>query len=78
MRLKEESNNWRASGIKKRDARHTHDEPAVKPKSKKNTNKWCKGKVGVLHDIVWQDVKSFLGYSWRSGSCLRCGKKFFK
>lgn len=37
---------WKESGIKRRDERHTAVEVRAPGGSKKNMRKWCRGKVG--------------------------------
>lgn len=56
MRLKEEYNNYRASGLIKKDLQHDPTEPKPKYKAMKNTIKWCKGKVGVPHDYDFKKL----------------------
>lgn len=74
-RLSEDDSSWKADGIKHRDNRHDHGSSEVSRKGKKkNTRKWCKGKVGREHEI---EV-----VSWRRSSkylierCANCGKEF--
>jgi hypothetical protein len=39
-----------ASGVVKRDARHDHSlDGAPRHRSRKDTKRWCRGKVGVEH-----------------------------
>ena len=41
--------------------------------SKKNTKRWCRGKVGVAHDFAWHlDYKGRKG--WHEETCKNCGK----
>lgn len=78
MRLKEDNSSWRASGIIKRDYQHGGLDLQPRIKSKKNTNKWCRGKVGVLHDYLLVEVRTshIWGYSkWLNFKCANCGKK---
>ncbi len=53
MRIKEDSDSWRAGGILKRDFKHDHSEPAIKFHSSKDTRKLCRGKVGIKHRVIW-------------------------
>jgi len=76
MRIKENSDSWRASGILKRDFKHDHSEPIAKFRSSKNTHKWCRGKVGVKHDVIWRVEKGFFG-KYKTGKCLQCGRIMF-
>jgi hypothetical protein len=77
MRLKEVSNNYRASGLRARDARHVHNGPSVpKHRSGKNTRRWCGGKVGREHKSTcmvkrtWNDK-----VRWYVLACTECGKE---
>lgn len=82
MRLKECSNSWRASGIKRRDKRHAKEAPEIeKPKSAtKNTKRWCLGKVGREHVMKWEPFRR-LGFAIRDKyksyvhKCQKCGKE---
>lgn len=47
MRLKENNDNWRASNVVRKQA-EAPQQPHYK--SKKDTKRWCKGKVGVKHE----------------------------
>lgn len=81
MRLKEDASSWNSSGIIKRDFRHGNvklpDEPAGY-KSRKDKNKWCKGKKGVEHILR----RYFIYYSWNNRrsdwietKCIICNKE---
>lgn len=62
MRLKEQTSNWNAGGIQRRDYRHTSVDGVTKHKAKKNTKRWCRGKVGVEHEfenIIPQNMRTF-------------------
>jgi hypothetical protein len=53
MRLAEDMTSWKSSGIIARDFRHSHNGPEIsKAPKKKNTKKWCKGKIGVKHELA--------------------------
>ena len=52
--LSENSDSWAASGIIRRDFRAAKDAPEVpgaRNRGRKNTKRWCKGKVGREHDV---------------------------
>lgn len=52
--LSEDDSSWRASGIIRRDFRHTKGEPEAPTRAvrgRKNTKRWCKGIVGRKHDV---------------------------
>lgn len=80
---------WKKGAAARRDARNIKD-PNDTPKpgaSKKDTKKWCRGKVGVEHKPEcrdYQDVKnSFRGHAlgdkmfqgWKLLICTTCGKE---
>ncbi len=75
---------WTERANKRRDERHTKEpEKPLPPKaSKKNTKKWCKGKVGKEHTLVCmtgEEAKGGHGYrfskAWRYLVCTACGKE---
>lgn len=80
---------WKKSAAARRDARHTKSDPRAKPEpTKKNTKKWCKGKVGREHVGVCRDfaeVKRLatdikgrpieLCKGWKVLVCDNCGKE---
>jgi hypothetical protein len=76
------SSEWRESANKRRDERHTKAEiERIPSRRKKNKQKWCKGKVGVLHTGVWQARKPFvtlggddLHKNQREFVCSKCRK----
>ncbi len=77
MRLRERGDNWRASGLRRREARQTAvaDESARPSRAKKDRQRWCSGKVGREHELgPW--VYGRFGF-WRN-LCQRCGKKFLR
>lgn len=52
--LSEDGDSWKASGIRRRDFRSSKEEPEINRhmgNRKKNTKKWCKGKVGKKHTV---------------------------
>lgn len=72
---------WRSEGLAKKYKEQASFETLKnKHKSKKNTRKWCKGKVGVQHDLI----RYFKYYGWTSKRskyiqcrCKVCGKEFY-
>jgi hypothetical protein len=72
---------WKESGIKRRDFRSIRNGPETPPhRSKKNTAKWCRGKVGKEHD--WHEVIWYPSYLWHDRApryvqdvCSLCGKR---
>lgn len=82
MRLKEDNDSYKASGVKRRQYRQS---PAVdrirRPRPSKNTKLWCKGKVGVEHDVQLEKIDGLnfthnQGKYWRliHWKCTNCGK----
>src|SRR5271165_5583339 len=75
---------WKESANKRKDKRHTKDSDEHKTttqSNKRNTKKWCKGKVGVEHKLEcrnYNEVKNtdrpYLD-SWRVLMCSVCGKE---
>lgn len=79
MKISHDDDSWNASGVKRRDFRHDHSSPEI-PRhkgKKKNTKKWCKGKIGVRHKFS-REQKSFkfasISWSWIEKTCTVCGK----
>lgn len=72
MRIKRDKTNWNATSIIKRDVRHSHDEPRVSLKSKKDTKRWCRGKVGVEH--VWERYAKYYKMFIYT-RCINCKKE---
>ncbi len=84
-------NDYTQSGLDRRDERATKgpdDElsPGKLPAKKKDTKKWCKGKVGREHTLVchkYNEVKARNGRAshnsatntWRVLSCSVCGRE---
>ncbi len=74
---------WKEGAIKRRDARHTKSSDGHKTTvpNKRNTKKWCKGKVGVEHKpecMEYAEVKKTTHdfyKSWRILVCTVCGKE---
>ena len=67
--------NRKKDAAKRRDARHTKDEPRpVATPSSKNTNRWCKGKRGKEHTlkcfVKWKIVSTCY-----VRACTVCGKE---
>ena len=77
---KEAAWNWRLGAAEVRDARHVHNGPEVVggPAKRKDTKRWCKGKVGREHVLQVRDATE-LGKHRFSQSlvrfCTKCGKE---
>ena len=79
MRIKENSDSWRASSILRCGIKHDHSEISIMFHSSKDTRKWCSGKIGVKHKVIWRVEQGFFGDKYKTGNCLHCGKiKFSK
>ena len=57
-RIKKDKSSYNAGGVLHRDNRHdkSFDGPTGQSK-KKNTKKWCKGKVGRARILEWKESK---------------------
>lgn len=70
---------WRERANRRRDERQTAV-PVIRPPSgsKKDTKKWCRGKVGKPHTPVCKPYASDRGSifaNWRILACSECGKQ---
>lgn len=80
-RLKKDHTGWRTSGLWLKYKQPTINEVQTKPKSKKDTNKWCRGKVGVEHNwhrfqnMKWSDELWDYKDPYVSIHCVECGKE---
>jgi hypothetical protein len=70
---------WHYSGIKRRDFKHDASGPEIiRPIVRKNTKKWCKGKVGKEHDYKPKSHWMFFGSIYIMFKCLICGKERYE
>ena len=80
-RLKRDHSGWHSYGLYKKYQSPAVDEPAPKPRvKKKDTNKWCRGKVGVKHDYHrFEKLPRSFERDWAwiyvDLKCINCGKK---
>jgi hypothetical protein len=66
---------WRAGGVIIRDARATKEpETEIRHSAKKNTKKWCGGKVGREHKPRWVSDHNKLYSSASIFECEKCKK----
>jgi hypothetical protein len=64
---------WKAGAVKYRDARHTKGPDGHRPVAgKKDTKKWCRGKVGVKHELKCMPWSTLT--TGRVLACVNCGK----
>ena len=75
MRLKEDTSSYKSSNIKRRMYRQSPVDFRGKYKSKKDTNRWCKGKVGREHQFKEVEEYSFSIFLWSVLKCTNCNKK---
>lgn len=77
MRLKEDDSSYKAASIKRREYRQSPiiDDKVAK-KSKKDTKKWCRGKIGVPHEFEMEIPRNSRGIllGFRIDVCKNCGK----
>ncbi len=83
---------WREGAAARKDARHTTPDDAPKTRgvpNKRNTKRWCKGKVGVEHKPAvktYRELKNWQGIGdgqwgsnifqgWLVRYCTECGKE---
>lgn len=80
-RLKRDHSGWHTSGLYLKYQSPKINERPVKAKSKKDTNKWCRGKVGREH--AWHRYQG-RKYNWLKEDyvdpyvhikCIECGKE---
>lgn len=76
MRLKEDSSNWKASNVLRKVTEIPEEVP--RRMKKKDTNKWCKGKVGVKHKYELISESKFHRLTWSEYRCTVCRKKHLK
>lgn len=82
-RIKKNHSGWRTHGIWMKYQTPKVNEQPVKPKSKKDTNKWCRGKVGTEHiwhrfeEPKWDWVEDTYTSTSKSVAikCIECGKE---
>jgi len=77
-RIKKEHDGWKSSGLWLRFQypKINDDENQITHK-RKNTRKWCKGRVGVPHEKELVKKTNFLDWHWTEYRCKNCGKKIF-
>lgn len=76
---------WKQGAARRRDTRQAKDpEPRPLGGSKRDTKRWCRGKVGVEHTSecrVYVETKGHVGRMgsalkrWRVLVCTTCGKE---
>lgn len=78
-RLKRDHSGYRSFGLYEKYQQPSVNEQPPKHKSKKNTSKWCRGKVGEEHQLYryfyhsgWNGKRT----SWVRSSCKKCRKEF--
>jgi hypothetical protein len=70
---------YRESANKRRDERQQKCDVRAPSVSKKDTKKWCRGKIGVEHEPECVDYdqhkRSAIGSSWKLLVCKNCNKE---
>lgn len=80
-RLKRNNSSWHAHGLYLKYKQPTANEQPAKNKSKKNTNRWCRGKVGKEHEWHsfqrkrWDDERWDFVWSYTEIKCVVCRKE---
>lgn len=70
---------WRQQAAQRRDTRNTRGPVRPQGGSKKDTARWCRGKIGHEHSpqcVPYNDVKGteFAPVGWKLLVCTECGK----
>ena len=76
MSKEKDKDSWKARSVKRKDFRHTHGDPEVASKGKskkKDTKKWCRGKIGVDHTYEWIDRGNYR-FGYKIEICSNCGR----
>lgn len=77
-RLKKDHGGYRTSGLWTKYQQPTvHDTP-LKPRAKKDTKKWCRGKVGVPHEFHQRIWFCWLDEVHYRTVCVNCRKEVSK
>jgi hypothetical protein len=79
--MADDKSSWRGRAVHRRDERQTAL-PDIRPPSasKKDTKKWCRGKVGTPHKLVCKPFGELKNQSWSRDSewkvlvCRDCDK----
>lgn len=66
---------WKKSGAARRDARSQKPPDEPRPiAAKKDTKRWCKGRIGVAHDLQHY-LKPTYGSRLHVLACKTCGRE---
>lgn len=82
-RLKKDHSGYRSSGLyKKWQGLPVEDKP-IKAKKKKDTTRWCKGRVGDEHDLYKQFVQLWINgetitCNYTETKCRNCNKRLHR
>jgi hypothetical protein len=77
-RLKRDHSGWSTSGKWLKYQQPKINEQPVKGKSKKDTRRWCRGKVGVEHDFHQTVRFTFFDEKYYNTKCVECRKEVSK
>ena len=78
-RLKRDHSGWSSHGLYLKYQQPKVDETVHSKKTKKNTRKWCRGKVGVEHKLeryFWRYGWASKRSTWIRSRCTECRKEF--
>lgn len=78
-----DASEWKVSAAARRDARNTlviAEELRARPSGKKDTKRWCGGKVGREHEKAVGTYAETKGWrdnfaDWQNLYCTRCGRE---
>jgi hypothetical protein len=80
-RLKKDHSNWKTQGLFKKYQQPAVVERKTRIKTHKDTQHWCRGKIGVAHDLYQKQLR----YKWLNEItnhyytyCRVCHKQLFK
>lgn len=67
---------WDGKNVERKVFLHSHDGPEVTgpPRPKKDTRRWCRGKVGREHVLGCKPHWLFGTPGWWEHYCMNCGK----
>lgn len=78
-RIKKEHDGYKSSGLWLRfQYPNIDDDETVTTKKKKNTRKWCKGKVGQHHDKKLVERSKWWFWTHEKYTCQNCKKTFLR
>lgn len=77
--LKRDHGGYHSSGLWTKYQQPSVVEPRQRAGKRKDTVKWCKGRVGIKHDFVQTLHRSrYEAFTYYTCKCQTCGKKVYK